>query len=310
MKSQQHTAQHQQQLAFKDVNISQVAGLQELLSSFTKRVSISYASKSTTATYRRAVRDISLFWSCLPTEIETDQILDYLHFLKDKDLSWAKIKLDVAALKYFYRQMAHDEALASSIPYPKQEKSLPLVLSREELRRLFNAAPNPKHRVILRLVYGSGLRRNELIHLRIKDIETFDGKHRIRINKSKGGKDRYTVLSQKLLPELRDYFRACRPKEYLFNGQKKGEPMSRELLRYIMLEALKKSGIKKAVSLHTLRHSGVYPDAYRDLSCPGGRHEHQKSAAATWALLHPNHHDLPARKRGAAQRYLLSPGFS
>jgi integrase/recombinase XerD len=255
MKSQQHTAQHQQQLAFKDVNISQVAGLQELLSSFTKRVPISYASKSTTATYRRAVRDISLFWSCLPTQIEADQILDYLHFLKDKGLSWAKIKLDVAALKYFYRQMAHDEALASSIPYPKQEKSLPLVLSREELRRLFNATPNPKHRVILRLVYGSGLRRNELIHLRIQDIESQDGKCRIRINKSKGGKGRYTVLSQKLLPELKDYFRACRPKEYLFNGQKKGEPMSRELLRYIMQGALKKAGIKKAASLHTLRHS-------------------------------------------------------
>jgi integrase/recombinase XerD len=255
MKSQQHTAQHQQQLAFKDVNISQVAGLQELLSSFTKRVSISYASKSTTATYRRAVRDISLFWGCLPTQIETDQILDYLHFLKDKDLSWAKIKLDVAALKYFYREMADNEALASSIPYPKEEKSLPLVLSREELLRLFNAAPNPKHRVILRLVYGSGLRRNELIHLRIQDIESQDGKCRIRINKSKGGKGRYTVLSHKVLVELREYFLACRPKEYLFNGQKKGEPMSRELLRYIMQGALKKAGIKKAASLHTLRHS-------------------------------------------------------
>lgn len=226
-----------------------------MLSSFTKRVSISYASKSTTATYRRAVRDISLFWGCLPTAIETDQILDYLHFLGEKGLSRAKIKLDVAALKYFYREMADNEALASSIPYPKAEKSLPLVLSRQELIRLFDAAPNPKHRVILRLCYGSGLRRNELIYLRIKDIETFDGKHRIRINKSKGGKDRYTVLSQKLLPELRDYFRACRPKEYLFNGQNKGEPMSRELLRYIMQGALKKSGIKKPVSLHTLRHS-------------------------------------------------------
>jgi integrase/recombinase XerD len=200
--------------------------------------------------------------------METDQILDYLHALKDKGLSWSKIKLDVAALKYFYREMTDNEALASSIPYPKEEKSLPLVLSREELLRLFDAAPNPKHRLILRLVYGSGLRREELIRLRIKDIETFDGKCRIRINRGKGGKDRYTVLSHKLLPELRDYFKACRPKEYLFNGQKKGEPMSRELLRYIMEKTLKKSGIQKPVSLHTLRHSGVYPDAYRGLSCP------------------------------------------
>lgn len=253
MKSQQHLAEGQP-LAFKDANISKVAGLPALLSSFTKRVSISFSSKSTIGTYRRAVRDISLFWGCLPTEIESDQILDYLHFLKDKGLSWSKIKLDVAALKYFYRQMADDEPTASSIPYPKAEKSLPLILSRKELLRLFDAAQNPKHRVILRLLYGSGLRRSEIVNLRIKDVETHDGKCRLRINKGKGGKDRYTVLSRKILPELREYFLACRPKDYLFNGQGKGEPMSLELLRYIMQKALKKSGINKDASLHTLRH--------------------------------------------------------
>ena len=254
MKSQQHLTEGQQ-LAFKDGNILKVAGLWELLSSFTKRVSISYSSKSTIGTYRRAVRDLSLFWGCLPTAIETDQILDYLHFLKDKGMSWSKVKLDVAALKYFYREMADDESTASSIPYPKTVKSLPLVLSRKELVRLFDAAQNPKHRVILRLAYGSGLRRNEIVNLRIKDVETGDGKCRLRINRGKGGKDRYTVLSEKVLEELRGYFRACRPKDYLFNGQGKGEPMSLELLRYIMQKALKRSGIRKDVSLHTLRHS-------------------------------------------------------
>jgi site-specific recombinase XerD len=241
-------------LAFKDANISKVEGLEMLLVSFTKRISVSYSSSSTVNTYRRAVRDIGLFHGCLPGVLETDQILDYLHHLKDKGLSWAKIKLDAAGLKYFYREMMQDEQLASTIPYPKEEKSLPLVLSREELKRLFNAADNPKHRVILRLIYGSGLRRNELIHLRIRDIETQDGKCRIRINKSKGCKDRYTVLSRKILPELRAYYQACRPKEYLFNGQKKGQAMSQELLRYIMAKALGRSGIQKEVTLHTLRH--------------------------------------------------------
>jgi integrase/recombinase XerD len=255
-------------LAFKDANISKVEGLPKLLSSFTRRVSISYSSSSTVKTYRRAVRDISLFHGCLPDVLETDHILDYLHHLKDKDLSWAKIKLDAAGLKYFYREMMQDEQLASTIPYPKEEKSLPLILSREELTRLFDAAANPKHRVILRLIYGSGLRRNELIHLRIRDIETQDGKYRIRINKSKGNKDRYTVLSRKVLAELRAYYKACRPKDYLFHGQKKGQLMSQELLRYIMTKALKRSGIEKEVTLHTLRHCGVYPDEYRGLSCP------------------------------------------
>lgn len=254
MKLQEQTMDGYEFLAFKNANISQVEGLDRLLSSFNKRISISYSRTSTVETYCRALRDISLFHGCLAQGLETDQILDYLHFLKEKGLSWAKIKLDAAGLKYFYREMADDESLASSIPYPKEEKSLPLILSRKELLRLFDAAPNPKHRVILRLIYGSGLRRSELIRLRIRDIETDDGKNRIRVNKGKGGKDRYTVLSQKVLPELREYFKACRPKDYLFNGQKKGQPMSHELLRYIMQGCLKRSGIEKSASLHTLRH--------------------------------------------------------
>ena len=125
-----------------------------------------------------------------------------------------------------------------------------MILSGKELARLFDAAQNPKHGVILRLICGSGLRRSELINLRINEIETDTGKYRIRINKGKGGKDRYTVLSQKALTELRNYFKACRPKEYLFNGQKKGKPMSMGLLRYIMTEALKRSCIDKEVNLH------------------------------------------------------------
>lgn len=255
MKTKEKQFQSPNILAFREKSIAEVEGLEQLISSFTKRISISYSSKSTIYTYRRAVRDVSLFHRCLPGELELDQILDYLHHLKDKDLSWAKIKLDAAGIRYFFREMMRDEDLASSIPYPKEEKSLPMILSRKELARLFAAARNPKHRVILRLIYGSGLRRKELVNLRINEIETDNGKYRIRINKSKGDKDRYTVLSRKLLPELRDYFKACRPKEYLFNGRKKGHPMSLGLLRHIMSEALTRSGIDKEVSLHSLRHS-------------------------------------------------------
>jgi integrase/recombinase XerD len=248
------------------------------------------------------VRDVSLFHGCLPESLEIDEILDYLHHLKEKGLSWAKIKLDAAGLKYFYREMVGDEKLASSIPYPKEEKSLPLILSRKELLRLFNAAPNPKHRVILRLVYGSGLRRSELLNLHIKDVETDDGKCRLRINKGKGGKDRYTVLSKKVLDELRAYFKACRPKEYLFNGQKKDHPMSLGLLGYIMQGTLKRSGIEKAVSLHTLRHCR-FGGPIR-LSCPGRWHEYPQPPATAGPCQPPVHHDLPACERCSAARHL------
>ena len=240
---------------FKEANIGKVEGLAELLGRFSKRIQVSYSGCSTVKTYRRSLRDLSLFQGCLPDDLEIDELLDYLHHLREKGVSWAKIKLDVAALKYFYREMLHDEQRASSIPYPKEERSLPKILSREELKGLLSSADNPKHRVILRLIYGSGLRRSELINLRITDIETQDGKCRVLVNKSKGAKDRYTVLSKKVLNELRAYFLACRPKEYLFNGRKKGGPMSAGLLRHIMINAKKDSGLTKPVNLlHILRH--------------------------------------------------------
>lgn len=254
MKTSNNSVSQEGAFNFSEDNICKVEGLSDLLARLSKRIQVSYSGFSTVKTYRRALRDISLFHGCLPDGLEVDQILDYLHHLKEKGMSWAKIKLDVAALKYFYREMAHDERRASSIPYPKEEKSLPKILSRDELIKLFNAAQNPKHRVILRLLYGSGLRRAELINLRIEDLETHNGKCRIRINKSKGAKDRYTVLSQKVLHELREYFRACRPKVFLFNGQRKGGPMSTGLLRHILNEVKKRSGINKPVCLHTLRH--------------------------------------------------------
>jgi len=254
MKSIDKTISDQRSYAFNERNIGKIEGLWELLGRFSKRIEISYSGYSTVKTYRRSLRDVSLFHGCLPDQLEVDEVLDYLHYLRERELSWAKIKLDVAALKYFYREMSHDEPMASSIPYPKEEKSLPSILSRDELIKLFNATLNPKHRVILRLIYGSGLRRSELINLRIDDIDTDNGKCRIRINKSKGAKDRYTVLSHKVLEELREYFKACWPKQYLFNGRRKGEAISAGLLRHILVNAKKRSGITKPVNLHILRH--------------------------------------------------------
>jgi site-specific recombinase XerD len=240
---------------YRDANIPEVEGLQGVLDRLLKRIAVSNSSSSMGKTYRRAVRDLCLHTGLLPDELDLDEIIDYLHELSSKGMSWAKVKLDVAGLRYYYREMLDNESLAGKIPYPKEEKALPAILSREELLGLFACCKNPKHRVILRLVYGSGLRRSELIHLKIEDIDTKDGKCRVRVNKGKGNKDRYTVLSHKVLDELKAYYIACRPKVYLFNGQRKGEPMSKGLLRHILVEARKRSSISKSFSMHSLRHS-------------------------------------------------------
>jgi len=107
---------------------------------------------------------------------------------------------------------------------------------------------------MFRLMYSAGLRRNELCQLKLTDIETKDGKFRIRINKGKGNKDRYTVLSKVIIEELRAYFLSTLPKQYLFNGRTKSLPMSHAGLRHALLAAVKKSGIKRRVNLHILRH--------------------------------------------------------
>ena len=242
-------------LPFKERSINEVSGLSETLDRLIRRIEVSYMSDSMAKTYRRSIRDLCLFHHQLPDELDYDQIIDYLHHLKEKGLSWAKVKLDVAGFRYFWREVLDNEEMASKIPYPKEIKSRPTVLSRKELLQLFSSCKNQKHRVILRLIYSAGLRRSELIHLKITDIESQDGKLRVRVNKGKGNKDRYTVLSKKVLIELREYFTACKPKEYLFNGRKKGEPMSFGLLGHILKESRKRSGIKKNFCIHSLRHS-------------------------------------------------------
>jgi integrase/recombinase XerD len=242
-------------LGYRDTDIDKVEGLSKELDRLVRRIKVSNLSGSMSNIYRRALRDLCIYTGVLPKDLDLDEVIDYLLALHERGQNWSKIKLDVAGLRYYFREILDDEALASKIPYPKQEKRLPSFLSRKELVELFNACRKPKHRLIFRLLYSSGLRRSELINLKIEDIESQDGKFRIRVNKGKGNKDRYTVLSKKILVELRTYFLACRPKVYLFNGQRKGEQMSKGLLMHILIEARRRSGIKKKFCLHSLRHS-------------------------------------------------------
>ncbi len=212
--------------------------------------------RATIKSYTRAVERLVRFHNLLhPSEMEIDQVLDFVVYLKEKKMiQWRTNKIYVAGLRYYWHQILENPDFAARIPYPKEKPSLPKLLSREELLTLFQCCKNPKHRVIFRLMYGSGLRRTELLNLRINDIETKDNKNRIRINNSKGGKDRYTILPNVIIHELREYYIKCRPKVYLFNGSRKGQKLSEGGLRHALLAAKKRSGLKKEVNLHILRH--------------------------------------------------------
>lgn len=220
------------------------------------RMKVEEKSDTTITSYVRAVEKLVRFHGLIhPRELDIDEILDFLVSLIERNnVNWRTNKMYVAGLRYYWTHILNDDDFASKIPYPKEQPSLPKILSRQDLKLFFDSCNNQKHRVLFRLIYSAGLRRSELRHLKIHDIETADGKSRIRIVKGKGKKDRYVILSNMVLEELRAYFLKYRPKVYLFNGRKKGQMMSEGAIRHAMEDARKRSGITKEVTMHVLRH--------------------------------------------------------
>lgn len=183
-----------------------------------------------------------------------NDIYSYLAHLKnDKRLSRETIRNHLQGIRFVFRKLYKRIDIIQDIPYPKQTKRLPVILSSKELKLLFNSAHSLKHRMVLMVAYSGGLRRNEISRLKLVDIDSKN--HLIRIENSKGNKDRYTLLAKSLVPELREYCYRYKPQKYLFNGKIKGFPYSEEGLRWTFNQALAKSGIQKKVSLHSLRHS-------------------------------------------------------
>ena len=138
----------------------------------------------------------------------------------------------------------------------KENKKLPTVLPQEDIWNIINATDNLKHRLILMTTYSAGLRSCEVRMLKPEHIES--KKMLIKVEKGKGGKQRYTLLAKRLLPELRHYFKTCQPKTYLFPSSykhKKYQPLSYESVRCIYENARKKAGVKDGVGIHTMRHS-------------------------------------------------------
>lgn len=159
----------------------------------------------------------------------------------------------VNAVKLFFRNIENKQLQPELIHRPKTQKLLPNVLSKEEIKLILNAHSNIKHKAMLSLIYSCGLRCGEMLRLKPEHI---DSKRNILIIKqSKGSKDRITPLSNKIILMLRDYYHLHKPKEWLFEGQKQGEPYDERSLQNVLKQAIVKCQIKKPVSLHWLRHS-------------------------------------------------------
>lgn len=159
----------------------------------------------------------------------------------------------INAVKLFFSNRLKRKLEPELIVRPKQPKLLPHVLPKEDVKAILQAHQNIKHRAMLSLIYACGLRRGELLNLKIEDIDSKRGM--LRINKGKGAKDRVVPISEKMLELLREYYRYEKPKEYLFEGQKLGQPYSAKSLENVLHQAVKKAGITKEPTLHWLRHS-------------------------------------------------------
>ncbi len=188
-----------------------------------------------------------------PDLLGTEDIRAFqLHLLQER-VSWSQFNQTVCALRLFYGVTLGRPEQVPYIPYGKRPKTLPSVLSPEEVARLIQAANPGRDRVLLQIAYGCGLRLGELLSLQVGDIDS--ARMVLHVRQGKGGKDRLVPLSLRLLEELRAYWRLCRPRTWLFPGTKPDQPLSRGNVQRLFRRIAKRAGINKPCSMHTLRHS-------------------------------------------------------
>ena len=211
-------------------------------------------SEKTRQCYLERVAQFARHYQRSPAELGTEEIRTYLHYLiTERGLSQSYINQAYSALKFFYATTLGRSWDVRRIPRTKRVQTLPVVLSEEELVSLFSVIRNVKHRALLVTLYSAGLRVSEGTRLQVSDLDS--DRMTIRVRGGKGGKDRYTVLAQRTLEVLRDYWRWGRPRTWLFPGQPTDQPLSTRSVQKIMGRSRVQAGITKAITAHSLRHS-------------------------------------------------------
>ncbi|HSF71835.1 MAG TPA: tyrosine-type recombinase/integrase [Methylotenera sp.] len=191
----------------------------------------------------------------VPASINTQDIVNYMAFIvKDHGVGREKCHQVAQACSFYYKYVFPSPFIVPSAFYPRKQHKLPKVFTVEQIQQLLDVITNQKHLVMVSLFYGSGMRMNELKHLKISDIDS--ASYQVKVVMGKGGKERFTLLPKHLLEPLRTYYRAHRPKVYLFEGQTPGKPMHERSIQHFVQTYIAKIGLGgKDYSAHTLRHS-------------------------------------------------------
>ena len=211
-------------------------------------------SESTITTYSEALKSFLVFYREIPiAEITNEDVIVYNNeYILKNNLSASYQNQTVNAIKLFFKIIHNSKIVIEELHRPKNAKRLPNVLSKEEAMRLIDMTTNLKHKTLLALIYSAGLRISEAINMKITDIDS--QRMLIHVKNAKGKKDRYTLLSTKVLELLKEYYTIYKPKTFLFEGQF-GEQYSSRSAQAVLQQSAKKAGITKQISLHTLRHS-------------------------------------------------------
>jgi integrase/recombinase XerD len=211
-------------------------------------------SERTILCYLLCIKRLSLYFNCSPDRLSIDQVKDYLHHcVTHLHFSAVTVNQTISAVKIFFADVLHREWEPLKIKRPRKEKKLPAIFSKQEVALLLNHVKNIKHKSIFITAYSAGLRINEVRLLRPEDIDS--DRMQIRVDNGKGKKARLTLLSPNTLTQLREYYKKYRPIKYLFEGYIPGAPISLRTIQKVFFDCVKRSGITKPVTFHSLRHS-------------------------------------------------------
>ena len=235
-----------------------VPDFEKVVHKLEQQVTLLGQSKSTLDNYIRRIASFVIHFGQLPEQIDPEEINEYLASLArdPKSPSRSSFKHMVYGLRYYYRLLGMNKN-AIALPSLKKDTKLPVILNQKELKELFAAPALLKQRIVLTLIYSAGLRGQEVINLKISDID-FERKT-IHIRQSKYKKDRIVPLAESMAVGLKKYLKAENPHIWLFNGKEPDGRYSVRGLSWVMRETLKKTSINKDVNLHSLRHARVYP---------------------------------------------------
>jgi len=215
-------------------------------------------SPDTIRGYIRAVQQFAEYFGRSPEQMGAEELRRYqIHLLHERKLALGTVENCISALRFLYKKTLKRRDLAfDDLPFPKQPRTLPTVLSQDEVTRLIEAAPNRMHRMLLMVLYATGMRRTEASLLKVSDIDS--QRMVIHIQRGKGLRDRDVPLTPKLLEALRDYWRWKKPRVYLFPSRMSApdveQPISDKTVWNVCRTAATRAGIQKKLGPHTLRH--------------------------------------------------------